>query len=255
MTAENKEALRKKWQEEEQRPFAGWDFSEFEGRWEEESVTWDYDALIRRYAKRDGMLLDMDTGGGERLLTLNHPHHLTAVTEGYDPNLALCREKLAPLGITVKAARADGKLDFADDTFQTVLNRHGDFDPREVFRVLRPGGGIFITQQVGCMNNRELSRKLIPGFQPPFPHHDLVHNVAALKRAGLRILMADECFPRLRFLDTGAVCRYAKIMEWECPGFTVDGCLDALLDIHDQIETKGGYSCTQHRFMIVAVKE
>ena len=34
-------------------------------------------------------LLDMDTGGGEFLLSLGHPFERTAATEGYPPNVEL----------------------------------------------------------------------------------------------------------------------------------------------------------------------
>lgn len=44
-------------------------------------------------------LLDYDTGGGEFLLSLGHPYRNTAATEGYPPNVELCRQVLLPLGV------------------------------------------------------------------------------------------------------------------------------------------------------------
>ena len=43
----------------------------------------------------------MGTGGGELLLSFNHPYDKTSVTEGYEPNIKLCQEVLSPLGIKV----------------------------------------------------------------------------------------------------------------------------------------------------------
>ena len=48
-------------------------------------------------------LLDFDTGGGEFLLSLGHPYGNTAATEGYPPNVELCKKELQRLGIDFKA--------------------------------------------------------------------------------------------------------------------------------------------------------
>ena len=49
-----------------------------------------------------------------------------------------------------------------------VINRHGDFNPDEIYRVLKPGG-LFITQQVGAENDRELVELLCGQTDLPFP--------------------------------------------------------------------------------------
>ena len=97
MTAEELKTI---WKSEENCAFIkGWDFSHIHGRYEEENLPWDYEAIIRSYHKDDMRLLDYDTGGGEFLLSLGHPHENTAATEGYPPNVKLCKERLLPLGI------------------------------------------------------------------------------------------------------------------------------------------------------------
>lgn len=100
----NKEYLRSIWkQEEEVAHIYGWDFSHIHGRYEEENdLPWDYEKIVRQYLKRDLNIMDYDTGGGEFLLSLNHPYSRTAATEGYPPNVELCSEKLLPLGINFK---------------------------------------------------------------------------------------------------------------------------------------------------------
>ena len=55
------------------------------------------------------------------------------------------------------------------ETFDIVINRHGAFDENEIWRVLKPKG-IFITQQVGAENDRELVELLLNEVPPlPFP--------------------------------------------------------------------------------------
>lgn len=90
-------------QEEEAAHIHGWDLSHIRGRYEAEAdLPWDHGALVRSYLNSSLDILDYDTGGGEFLLSLNHPCHKTSATEGYPPNVALCAEKLLPLGINFK---------------------------------------------------------------------------------------------------------------------------------------------------------
>jgi len=65
----------KNWKaEEEIAHIRGWDFSHIEGRYtEQENLPWDYRSVIREYLQDDRKLVDIDTGGGEFLLSLNHP--------------------------------------------------------------------------------------------------------------------------------------------------------------------------------------
>ena len=91
------EELRKIWEKEESiAQIKGWDFSHIHGRYEEENILpWDYETIIHELLRDDMKLLDYDTGGGEFLLSLHHPYGNTAATEGYPPNVQLCREKLS----------------------------------------------------------------------------------------------------------------------------------------------------------------
>lgn len=240
-------------EEEAAAPFEGWNFSRLDGRWQGEDLAWDYGALLKERLRPSDRLLDMGTGGGEFLLTLGHPYGCTAVTEDYPPNLALCRARLEPLGVTVRETLKDGVLPFEDASFDMVANRHEDFTASEVFRVLKPGG-VFITQQVGGRNNQMLSKKLIDSFFPQFPEHDLKHNRTLLEAAGFQILRAEEALLPLRFFDIGAVAYFAKIIEWEFPGFSVEGCFDRLCALRSELEEKGSVLSEEHRFLLLAQK-
>ena len=85
-------SLKRLWKaEEEIAHIHGWDFSHIEGRWAEEGeLPWKYGDVVREYLGPEMKILDIDTGGGEFLLSLGHPYENTAATEAYAPNVALC---------------------------------------------------------------------------------------------------------------------------------------------------------------------
>lgn len=241
--------------EEEVAHIHGWDFSHIAGWYTEQNdLPWDYRAVIGQHLRPESRLLDIDTGGGEFLLSLGHPHANTAATENYLPNVQLCRETLLPLGIDFRQADGGGQLPFADDSFDVVINRHGDFCPEEIYRVLRPGG-VFITQQVGAENDRELVRLLCGETPLPFPEQYLEVTKNRFAAAGFTILRGEEAFRQIRFFDVGALVWFARIIQWEFPRFSVDTHLDGLWKAQALLEQHGCIPGTTHRFLLVARKE
>ena len=243
------------WKEEEKiAHIHGWDFSHIDGKYEEpEDLPWDYRLVIQQYLTDEKVLLDMDTGGGEFLLSLNHLHKHTAATENYPPNVQLCNEVLLPLGIDFRPADANGTLPFEDNRFDLVINRHGSFNPAEICRILKPGG-LFITQQVGAENERELVELLCGDIPLPFPDQYLAIASQKFQDAGFTILRAEECYRPIRFLDVGALVWFARIIQWEFPDFSVDTHLDGLLKAQKILEAKGSVEGRTHRFLLVAQK-
>ena len=243
------------WKKEEDCAFIkGWDFSHIRGRYDEEDrLPWNYEAIIRSVLKDEMKLLDYDTGGGEFLLSLQHPYANTAATEGYPPNVALCKERLLPLGIDLRECKDAAKIPFDDESFDIIINRHGDFYPPEIKRLLKPGG-LFITQQVGSENDRELVEMVLPGIEKPFPLENLRVQRARFADIGFEILQADEAFCQISFYDVGAFVWFARIIQWEFPGFSVDRCFDRLLRLQETIERDGKICGTTHRYLIVARK-
>lgn len=245
--------LKTQWILEENYAFKGWDFSHLDGRRKSEELPWDYREILKTYIKITDKLLDTGTGGGEFLLSLNHPYELTFTTENSPPNFELCKKRLEPLGITVSQKYDNGKLPFASDSFNIVINRHDCFDLCEVDRVLKQGG-YFITQQVGYKNNNDLSKKLIANFKVPKTSHKLKNYLLTLKELNYQIILSKEAFLESNFFDIGALVYYAKIIEWEFPNFSVDSCFDMLCKCQEEIERNGFIKGTDHRFIIVAKK-
>ena len=233
----------------------GWDFSHIDGRYtEQDDLPWDYRETILRYLKRDKRLLDIDTGGGEFLLSLNHPCENTAATEGYPPNVELCKQVLLPLGIDFRPGDGKEKLPFEDGSFDMVINRHGDFNAADIHRILKPGG-IFVTQQVGAENDRELVELLCGKRELPFPEQYLQITAQKFRNAGFEILEGQEAFRPIQFFDVGALVWFARIIEWEFPDFSVDSCLDQLLNAQKILEKNGCIQGRIHRFLLAAQKK
>ena len=246
--------LVKGWKREEEIAYVhGWDFSHIDGRCEEEPLPWDYRQVIGQYLKPDMKLLDIDTGGGEVLLSLNHPYENTAATENYPPNVQLCKETLLPLGINFLQADGRGELPFESGSFDVVIDRHGDFNPAEINRVLKKGG-IFITQQVGAENDRALVELLCGETELPFPEQYADKAAAAFENAGFFVLRREECFCAIRFYDVGALVWFARILPWEFPDFSVDTHLENLFRAQEILEKSGYIEGSVHRFLLVAQK-
>lgn len=251
----NKEQLRLLWKKEEENAHIyGWDFSHIYGRYEEENdLPWDYEKIVRQYLKNDFDILDYDTGGGEFLLSLNHPYEKTSATEGYKPNVLLCQNKLLPLGIHFKECNNPQRIPYDDASFDMIINRHGSFDAGELYRLLKKGG-IFVTEQVGGDNERDLVEMVFPGTAKPFPDLNLKEQHSVFENAGFHIIREDEAYRPIKFYDVGAFVWFAHVIEWEFPDFFVDKCLEQLLKMQEMVEDKGCVEGTIHRFLIVARK-
>ena len=248
--------LRKKWLKEESiAHIKGWDFSHIRDRYDEgDDIPWNYKEIIESYLNDNMQLLDFDTGGGEFLLSLNHPYENTSATEGYEPNVKLCEEKLLPLGIHFKRCDDCKHIPFEDESFDMYINRHGDFDQKEAYRLLKKGG-LFITQQVGSLNDRELVEYVLTNTPIPFKDMNLDIQKEKFIENGFEIIKAKEFFGSIKFYDVGAFVWFAHIIEWEFPGFSVDRCFDKLLKMQEEITKNGFVEGRTHRYLIVARKK
>ena len=252
MTPDERKKLWKK--EEETAHIHGWGFSHIHNRYrEEDDLPWDYKKIICQYLNKNMKILDYDTGGGEFLLSLNHPFHNTAATEGYPPNVELCKKTLLPLGIDFKSCDTPSNIPFESESFDIIINRHGDFHAEELYRLLKKGG-LFITEQVGSENDRNLVEMVLPNTSKPFPHLNLKEQREIFENAGFHIIRAEEAFRPIRFYDVGAFVWFAHIIEWEFSGFSVERCFDFLLKMQKSIENTEYIEGTIHRYLIVAKK-
>ena len=252
---ERYEKFIEQWHEEEKLAMEGWNFAHINDRYTEETdLPWDYEQIIHQFLRNDHRLLDIDTGGGEFLLSLGHPGKLTSATENYEVNIAVCQKRLLPENIDFKPADPKVYLPFADDLFDIVINRHGDYHEKEIYRVLKKGG-YFISEQVGAQNDRDLIAKLYKEIpHVAFPAQNLADASQRLQTQGFNIIMQQEAFRPIKFFDVGALVWFAKVLPWEFCNFTVDAHLQELISLQKELEQKGMIEGTIHRYIMVAQK-
>ncbi|NLG83835.1 MAG: class I SAM-dependent methyltransferase [Firmicutes bacterium] len=239
------------------RDFKGWDFSylEVSRRMHEYPLSWNYTIELHPYLKKADSLLDMGTGGGEYLSFLSSLHSLpknSFATESYEPNVLIAKERLEPLGIEVRQISDDDKLPFDDNMFDLIINRHESYSCKEVYRVLKTGG-IFLTQQVGGMNDYEIN-ELLHADNPVDREWSLAKAVHELQQVGMKILKQKEDYTKTRFYDIGAIVYYLKAIPWQVPDFTVENYHERLKYINEIIMRVGFIEFTCHRFLIISQK-
>ena len=247
--------LFKLWTSEFDRPFSGWDFSYLSDteRLVMSPLPWSYASEVLDYIRLIDSLLDLGTGGGELLSQLSPLPKTTVATEAYPPNVAIARERLAPLGVRVVPTREGDALPFENGRFDLVISRHESYQPEEVLRVLAPSGH-FITPQVGAQNDRELERMMGGSGEWEFSFWDMAFASKQLLEAGFQIVEQREAFPQTRIFDVGALVYYLKTNPWGFPDFSVEPNFNRLLSVHSRIHSEGYLEVKSHRFFIIARK-
>ena len=240
--------------------FSGWDFSHLTstGRIEGAPLKWNYYNIVSRYLTGVTKLLDMGTGGGEILSKFSPLPLVTYATEQYNPNVAVARKGLEPLGVKVieieeeKEPPFNSNLPFEDDFFDLIINRHEAYYPPELMRILRPEG-MFITQQVGGRTNQNLVN-ILNGEPSKYSKWNLESAVKELESAGFTITRQQEEVQFYRYYDIGAVVYHLIAIPWTIEDFSTERYKDKLLELHKIIESDGFYDAVQHRFMLIARK-
>jgi len=233
--------------------FSGWDFSWTDGRWHEEEPPWNYRYLAQERINSTDSLLDMGTGGGEFLASLKNLPQRSHATEIYPPNVPVARARLEPLGIKVLEVSDDRSLPLQNQAVQLVINRHASYWGPEVYRILKPNG-IFLTQQVGSLNNIQINEFLDAPIKQSAKEWALENKIRYLKQAGFQIMRAEEKLLDSIFDDIGAVIFYLKIISWQIPDYSLEKYRARLLAMHELIEEQGSFVAKAHRFLIAAIK-
>ena len=239
------------WLKDEKAPFEGWDFSYLADRVEHESPPWDYKAVAKEALKKADTVLEMATGGGERFAELAPFPKQTIAIEGQTSNYLIAKKRLEPLGVKVLEMKESGILNFQDNYFDLILNRHGGFRSSEIARILKPGG-YFITQQVAANNWEDLRKE----FNAPTKWPDRLPDVVSkeLQDCGIRIERLESWEGEIIFKDVGALVFMLKAVPWTVDNFSVEAYRPVLQRLKQRIVENGKLMFTDRKYLVIAKK-
>ena len=130
-----------------------WDFSKI-GFTEESLTNWDMAKIIRRVAKKQSKILDLGTGGGEKVLECFPDVAEILGTDISDAMIKTARKNLKKSGKKNIAFRTmdNLKMDTTDEYFDIVTARHTCIDPAQIYKTLKPGGTLIVrgVDQLDC---------------------------------------------------------------------------------------------------------
>jgi len=231
------------------RRFSGWHFPDIHVRDLEPGPPWDYMQVVRTRASTCRAVLDLGTGGGELLASLRPdlPGRVVA-TEEWAVNAPVAFRRLSRLGISVVRAKS-ARLPFQSGSLDLVMDRHEEFDPKEIDRVLVPGGS-FVTQQVGPHDWRELRR-----FFPRMTDFGDLRSgyVRSFRQLGFHV-ESFEHEHRVAYPSLGEFVFMLLVAPWTIPEFDVERDLDALLAFESAQGTEEGLVVTECRCLLVGRK-
>lgn len=233
--------------------FSGWNFSYLKStsRMHEAPLPWNYYIHAIKYFYYAHAVLDLGTGGGEFLSQFPLQNKKVYATERYEPNIAIAKQNLEPFGVQVMGLEMDAKIPLESNSLDLILSRHEAYKEEEVYTLLNQYG-VFITQQVGGDNNKELYSML--GCKQNYPTLHLKQVKAKLKDAGFYIGYHREAKTFTRFYDIGAVLFYLNALSHQfniTDGYMYDV---GIRQIDNIIEQNGYFDVTCHRLIVVAQK-
>lgn len=122
-----------------------WSFDEF-GIRTESLTSWDLNELINKFADPTSRILDLGTGGGEKLLE-SYPDCEEILGTDFSPEMiGTARRNLQLSGrknISFKVMD-NLRMDVPENHFDIVVARHTITDPNQIIKCLKPGGHLLI---------------------------------------------------------------------------------------------------------------
>ena len=122
-----------------------WDFSMFEIE-SEKLTNWDMYEILEKIATKDSKILDLGTGGGEKLLR-NFPDCQEILGTDYSPSMIKTANKnLKNSGRENISFRLmdNLKMDVEDNYYDIVVARNTVTDPKQIIKCLKSGGYLLI---------------------------------------------------------------------------------------------------------------
>ena len=232
----------------------GWDFSSIKCRTENEA--WNFYDEVRKYCDAHTVLLDIGSGGGEKVLAIAPEVLLLIGVDAAQAMIQAARANLLKTGLAnvrFFTMRAE-KLGFPEGFFQRVSCRHCSFDAREVARVLTEDG-VFLTQQVSEADKLNIKGAFRRGQN--FGREDGTQKNAyerELKKAGFREVQVLD-YDATEYYQTAEDLFFLLKHTPIIPDFgAVAGDLDIFRRLVGECRTERGICTNSKRYLLIARK-
>lgn len=229
----------------------GWDFSKVD--WVTEGPDLDFYREVRKMCRKSDLLLDIGTGGGEKVLPLaDDVLLLVGIDQDAEMVETACRNAAASGATNTRFLKMEAeRLAFPDAFFNIISCRQSEFDADEAARVLVPGG-LFLTQQVSEGDKLNIQRAFGRETGKPGALRDRC--VRKLKEAGFTDIDVIE-FTVIEYFQTPADLIFLLKHTPTIPDF---GHRDEHFEILDRFirenTTEKGIRSNMERFILTARK-
>lgn len=231
----------------------GWDFSKL--RVTETGPRTNYVKIVLSHLNKQKTLLDIGTGGGEKLAT-HAPRVRYAVAIDNGRNMVETAKRnfhKNRLGNAHMILCDSAKLPLVQASFEVVTDRHAPFKAQEIARVLK-NGGVFITQQVSEGDKQNIKRIFRRGQDyGKKPGTKKRRYIRELKHAGLRIIKACT-INTTEYYKTMKDIIFLIANTPMIPDFNIEKEQSKLAEIEEKLKTKRGIKTNSERLLIVGTK-
>ena len=235
---------------------SGWDFSRMHT--EREPVPWDYPDVVARYLTPTDTVLDVGTGGGERLLGLANRFRKGV---GIDPDPDMVRvaqanaARAATTHVTFQQAGAEDLTSFPRETFDVVLTRHAPASAPGLHRVTN-AGGYFVYQGVGARNMENIRLAFHTGSATQVDKGQRAL-LSGLRESGWTIVAQGEYNVRYLVRDLPSLLFWFSAIAGanEVPSdFAIERHHGVINDIIQRYGSDRGIETNEHRTLLIARK-
>lgn len=232
----------------------GWNFSKL--KVVSKGEQWDFSYEVNQSCKKTDLLLDIGTGGGEKLLSntdfallLVGIDHSNGMVQTANNNLQKSKKS------NVRFLQMDAEnLEFPSSFFNVVTCRHSNFYSKEVAKVLVKEG-VFLTQQIS--DNDKLNIKQAFGRGQQFGNDEGILKdkyLSELAEAGFTDIQTFE-YDAMEYYESYEDLVFLLKHTPIIPNFgECDNDFDILQKFIEGNQTKKGILTNSKRFMIIAKK-